>query len=61
MKIKVFANEPAHYVPNILFEDGIYKDRQDYITQTKKLVRQIEKDISSSKPLFVTRSAEKAK
>ncbi len=61
MKIKVFTNEPAHYVPNILFEDGIYKDRQDYITQTKKLVRQIEKDISSSKPLFVTRSAKKAK
>ena len=59
MKIKVFSDEPAHYVPDILFEDGMYKDKNDYIRQTKKLIREINKDLSSGKPLFVRQRSPK--
>jgi len=43
MKIKVYENEPEHYVPDILFEDGTYKNVQDYIDRTKKIDKRLRK------------------
>ncbi len=37
MKIKVYKDKKAEYVPDILFEDGTYKDAADYIKRMKAM------------------------
>ena len=49
MRIKVYPNQPAEYVPDILFEDGTYKDKTDYIRQSKALDRRAIRAIAELK------------
>ncbi len=35
MRIKVYPDQPAEYVPDFLFTDGTFKDKADYIRQSK--------------------------
>lgn len=37
MRIKVYPDQPAECVPDILFTDGTYRNKTDYIRQSKEL------------------------
>ena len=43
MKIRVYPNKPAEYVPDILFKDGTYKNRKDYVARMRKLDERLSK------------------
>jgi hypothetical protein len=44
MYIKVNKENPAEYVPDILFKDGTYKNKKDYIKQMKDLENKLMKE-----------------
>jgi len=47
MKIK--RNGKWEYVPDILFEDGTYKDVQDYIDTENRMEKEIKEALKRSK------------
>jgi hypothetical protein len=53
MKIQVYPDQKPEYVPDILFEDGTYKSKEDYISRMRKLdkrLRSEKKDTKNQKP-----------
>ena len=44
MNLKIYPNQPAEYVPDIVFEDGTYKSPKDFILKTRALHARINKE-----------------